>query len=287
MSLIPLNCPSCGSMTEAIDGDVDFKCSFCGVTSMISADLRVLPSAAKYIVLANRAIEKTQYGKALELCEEGLKLEPNNQKLQEIESLCEASLSEGAAELDEHFSKLNEAEQNHLQATFILNDLQANIEVYGSNSALTGANPANVQLGIRHVDRAIELQPDNPSYLNTKALLLSESGEDKAEATRLLQRAHELNPRDITIEENLKSAKSNGCFVATAAHGSPDHPTVKVLRQWRDEYLNKYRIGVRFIDFYYSVSPRLAKRIERSDMARALVRCVLRLLIIFLPGKIR
>lgn len=287
MTLIPLNCPSCGSMAEAIEGDVDFKCSFCGVTSAISSDLKISPSAAKFIVLAERAFGKGQFGKALELCEEGLKLDPHNEKLQEMEAQCEISMLDTSKTLDDEFSKLNEAEMSHLQATYILNELQANIQVYGSNSPLSGATPADVRIGIRYIDRAIEIQPDNPTYLNTKALLLSESGEDKAQAIKLFERAHELNPRDITIEENLKGAKSNGCFVATAAHGSPDHPTVKILRRWRDECLKTHKVGALFVDFYYKISPSLAKKIEKNNAIKSIVRGVLRVIIAFLPSKIR
>lgn len=287
MTLIPLNCPSCGSMAEAIEGDIDFKCSFCGVTSAISSELKVSPSAAKFIVLAERAIGKGQFGKALELCGEGLKYDPHNDKLQEMEVQCESSISNLSTTLDDEFNKLNEAEVSHLQATHILNELQANIEVYGSNSPLSGATPADVRIGIRYIDRAIEIQPDNPTYLNTKALLLSESGEDKAQAIKLFERAHELNPRNITIEENLKGAKSDGCFVATAAHGSPDHPTVKILRRWRDECLETHKIGALFVDFYYKISPSAAKKIEKNNAVKFVVRGLLRVFIAFLPSKIR
>ena len=40
--------------------------------------------------------------------------------------------------------KQQEAEQYHLKALFILHELQANKQVYGSNSALTGADRKSV-----------------------------------------------------------------------------------------------------------------------------------------------
>ena len=70
--------------------------------------------------------------------------------------------------------KQQEAEQYHLKALFILHELQANKQVYGSNSALTGAKPANVSLALQYIDRSLDLFPENGVYLNLKAILLWE-----------------------------------------------------------------------------------------------------------------
>ncbi len=275
MSLIPVTCPQCGASVSADEASGEFTCTYCHTKSRIRPELVDAPTAGKFLKLAERSFEKGEYGKALQLVEEGLKFDPDNSNLIELEEQASEALTQLSEIHGEALSKASEAEQYHLQAEFILNELQANIEVYGSNSVLVGATPANVDLGLKYVDRALELFPESGVYLNTKALLLAEGKGNKAEALKLLEKAHAANPRDITIENNLQSMKSNGCFVATAALGSPHHPTVRELRVWRDEYLLKRPWGRAFVDYYYKVSPDLSKSIERKPVAKAIIRSLL------------
>lgn len=169
-----------------------------------------------------------------------------------------------------------EAEQYHLKALFILHELQSNKKVYGSNSALSGATPANVDLALQYIDRSLESAPENAVYLNLKALLLWEGLGQKEQATALLEKAAELNPRDIDIQNNLKAIKTSQCVVATAAFGSPLASEVHILRWWRDEVLKPSKIGALIVTLYYSVSPPIAKFIARHSSARAVTRfCLL------------
>ena len=103
--------------------------------------------------------------------------------------------------------KLNEAEQYHLKALFILHQLQANKKVYGSNSTFSGTNPANTDLALQYINRSLTLFPENAVYLNLKALLLWEGKGQKEEAVVLLEKAALLKPRDIDIQNNLKAIK--------------------------------------------------------------------------------
>ena len=178
----------------------------------------------------------------------------------------------------EALNAIQEAEQCHLQATFILNELQANVSIYGSNSLLSGATPADIPLAIKYIDRSINLFPNSAIYLNTKALLLNESGTDPAEAMKLMERAHELSPNDIAIEDNLQKMKSNSCFIATAALGSPSDPTVVFFRKWRDQSLTKTKVGRELVDLYYKVSPDMAIWLAKRSWAKRGVRFSLLLL---------
>jgi hypothetical protein len=63
------------------------------------------------------------------------------------------------------------------------------------------------------------------------------------------------------------SAKSTGCFVATAACG-PGAPELQVLYTFRDDVLLVCRVGRWFLRLYYSVSPPIAAMIARSTMLR-------------------
>lgn len=61
-------------------------------------------------------------------------------------------------------------------------------------------------------------------------------------------------------EVPAKSEKS-GCFVATAALGTPGAEEVIILSNFRDEYLSRSFWGRKLISFYYRYSPSLASLI--------------------------
>lgn len=64
--------------------------------------------------------------------------------------------------------------------------------------------------------------------------------------------------------------KDDGCFVVTATLGDPNHPTVLLLRWFRDRHLRQTRVGQCFVDWYYLHGPRFAKTIEGSPIAQKL-----------------
>lgn len=66
-----------------------------------------------------------------------------------------------------------------------------------------------------------------------------------------------------------------GCFIATAAFGSPMEKHVRILRTFRDTYLRENALGKAFLQFYYSASPSIADTIARKDGLRTLTRCLL------------
>jgi tetratricopeptide (TPR) repeat protein len=181
--------------------------------------------------------------------------------------------------------KLGEAEQYKLQAEFILHKLQANVQVYGTNSAWTAADPADVPLALKYIDRSLENFPDNPAYLNLKALLLIEGSDDREQGMRLMERAAQLAPRDITIQDNLeklKTAQASQCFIATAAFGTSMTPEISTLRKWRDEKLLTTRRGRWIVTQYYRISPPIAAWVARNTAVRAMIRMALRLLLKYL-----
>ena len=66
-----------------------------------------------------------------------------------------------------------------------------------------------------------------------------------------------------------------GCFIATAAYGSYFQSNVKVLRDFRDDYLLQNELGRIFVDFYYRHSPSIASDIATSEVAKSVVRVIL------------
>ncbi len=71
---------------------------------------------------------------------------------------------------------------------------------------------------------------------------------------------------------------SGSCFVATACFGDYNHPTVMVLRQFRDLTLMENGAGRAFVTFYYRCGPQLAQFVERVPVLKPPIRWALGLL---------
>jgi hypothetical protein len=74
---------------------------------------------------------------------------------------------------------------------------------------------------------------------------------------------------------SIGSSGGGGCFVATAAWGSPLEPEVSVLRRFRDSVLINSGAGRGFIALYYRWSPFAAHFMERCAPLRGAVRFLL------------
>jgi len=94
-------------------------------------------------------------------------------------------------------------------------------------------------------------------------------------------RAAELDPDTSNNNAEVKTLINcaKGCFIATAAYGSPLAPQVQHLRTFRDRFLMPYSLGHWFVDLYYRYSPPLAEALRQHDDLRAVVRTGLRPLI--------
>jgi hypothetical protein len=68
------------------------------------------------------------------------------------------------------------------------------------------------------------------------------------------------------------SSSSGGCYIATMAYGSYDHPQVLILRRFRDEILDKSTLGKWFIKVYYHYSPMLVEKLKNHKITNVLIR---------------
>jgi len=75
--------------------------------------------------------------------------------------------------------------------------------------------------------------------------------------------------------------KKGGCFIATAAYGSPIHPHLDILRDFRDKYLMSSRLGREVCNLYYKYSPYVAYLIAKHIVLKIAVRINLLPLVAF------
>jgi hypothetical protein len=87
---------------------------------------------------------------------------------------------------------------------------------------------------------------------------------------------------DKLIKANFsRTTTGGGCFIATATYGSPLHPYVEELRDFRDRYLMPSKIGRKIVDFYYKYSPFVANFIAKHKLLKIVVRINLLPLVVF------
>jgi hypothetical protein len=68
---------------------------------------------------------------------------------------------------------------------------------------------------------------------------------------------------------------SGGCFIATAAYGTPTAKQIDLLREFRDVVLLKSTVGSQFVALYYQVSPPIADFIAGNELLTTIVRDLL------------
>jgi len=89
-------------------------------------------------------------------------------------------------------------------------------------------------------------------------------------------RAYALTTKGEVYYGNQVSVRTaDACFIATASFGTFLHPSVKVLRNFRDAFLVNHGLGKRLVDLYYTLSPPLADVIAGNPVLRGTVRMLL------------
>ena len=76
----------------------------------------------------------------------------------------------------------------------------------------------------------------------------------------------------FTTDNSSTPPPTGGCFIATAAYGTPTAEQLDVLREFRDVVLLKSTVGSQFVALYYQLSPPVADFIAGSSFLRTIVR---------------
>ncbi|MBN4046696.1 BACON domain-containing protein [bacterium AH-315-P07] len=75
--------------------------------------------------------------------------------------------------------------------------------------------------------------------------------------------------------EDFEGVGGGGCFIATAAYGTPMAQEIDVLRELRNTHLQPTVLGAVFVDSYYRLSPPIADLVARNSWLRTTVRTAL------------
>lgn len=68
---------------------------------------------------------------------------------------------------------------------------------------------------------------------------------------------------------------SDGCYIATMAYGSYEHPQVIELRKFRDDILRRSHFGRLFVKLYYFASPKLVILFKNQITTNKIIRKIL------------
>jgi len=77
---------------------------------------------------------------------------------------------------------------------------------------------------------------------------------------------------DYSIMANFEESTGGGCFIATAAYGTPMAEEIQSLREFRDKYLLTNPLGQGLVDIYYTISPPIADFITEHPDLKPMVR---------------
>lgn len=113
----------------------------------------------------------------------------------------------------------------------------------------------------------------NPEQQSMRSDSVSWENNSSTSGSGPANRNRETQLDDIIKQQGLKTR--SGCFIATACYGDYDAVEVVVLRQFRDQRLMNSLKGRLFVKFYYAVSPTIARKLEKSERLKKMIRVYL------------
>lgn len=151
-----------------------------------------------------------------------------------------------------------------------------------------------MKMVLKGFDLVVSLRPNDVEILKKK-LVITKAFAKKFESelyndsytlpTIILNSANQsISSMDARIKQLQQAGtqKVDGsCYIATKVYGSYDAQQVRILRDFRDNYLLKRKWGSVFVKIYYAFGPFMAKRIAKDSIVSSGVRKLLDTFITF------
>lgn len=110
--------------------------------------------------------------------------------------------------------------------------------------------------------------------------LKSRFNQNKSTISGIQTQLNQITSRAASYSSSRSSSSSSGgCYIATMAYGSYEHPQVMELRKFRDNTLSKSSIGRGFIKTYYKYSPKLVEQLKDKPLVNQTIKSILNTLI--------
>ncbi len=96
------------------------------------------------------------------------------------------------------------------------------------------------------------------------------SAEDQAEAgvVYLVLGGFENGPPESDVGSDSDDEEKPTCPIASVVYNNPQHPHVRILRDFRDKYLMPRKLGRMLIDLYYKYSPLMTSIIANHGVLK-------------------
>ena len=125
-------------------------------------------------------------------------------------------------------------------------------------------------LDIIYLIEPLDMEPEQKVYFEKNSNILHNN--------RVMYDTNRSSEPAFRIESTQERQKS-GCFIATMVYGYYDAPEVIVLRNYRDDTLQKYPFGRFCVRLYYKYSPKLAEKIGRFKVVKKTIRYLLDIIV--------
>lgn len=154
------------------------------------------------------------------------------------------------------------------------------------DQSVRSLNQEQVQaLGSKAAEEMIRLEVKQRE-INLEYVAGKKSAEDHIETWDMLKGGGKSTRQSVTSEiktgaGNMRIESKSGatCFVATASYMDPAHPDVVFLRSFRDNFLVNYKVGVKFINWYWTYGPKLAAFVSKQELIRKFSKFCLQIIV--------
>jgi tetratricopeptide (TPR) repeat protein len=158
------------------------------------------------------------------------------------------------------------------------------------NSGFAG-NRDRIEKAISHMKAVVDMVPTAAEYWALLGVCYKQIG-NKELAIEQFNRALQIDPTCAEARDELNgitadtSPSKGGCFIATAAYGSPYVHEITVLKELRDSYMLTNLPGKALVNLYYWLSPPIANRIAKRNWLKALTKTLLIIPLVMIANNI-